>query len=234
MTGNKERGTAKSTITRLTTHPHRSITSDIESLYHVGDLQSDREKPWFSTEGKELSVSPCPSTWRTISDVSGDTYKLTRSNAVFYHVNPSTSVTDGEITCCCEHGFIEMRTGAMVTEYDAEYDTNRYWKHYKERDAIQQAKQRELDPETAVSNTQVPQLTEKGITYCNDAFTQPVETLSPIDVESLLPIWSVLPVCDEYGIDGVYWDYETNINTYTAKRGLIFQSQLDNWNIKKH
>lgn len=232
MTGNKECGTAKSTINRLTTHPHRSLTTDIETLYHVGDLQNEREKPWFSQEGKELSVSPCPELWREITDVSGDTYELTRPNAVFYHINPATSVTDTEITCCCEHGFIKMVNGAVVTEYDIEYDTNRYWKHYEKSDAVQQAKQKELDIEDAISETLVPQVTEKGAAYCTEAFTQPVEELSPINVESLIPIWSVLPVCEKQGIDGVFWDHENNVSKYTAKRGLIFQSQLDGWSIK--
>lgn len=221
----------KNTLTRLTTHRHRTISDELTTLYHVGDLSGTREKPYFSQEGKELSVSPCPDIWKHITDLKGKTYELHNSDATFYFITPETSVTNAELYTCCKYDFITMTQGAVVKEYDIEYDTTRYWKHYNKTDAVAQANRKELHPKKAVSETYLPHISKRGREYCEEAFTQPVSELSPVAVETLVPLWSVTPLAENNRIDGVFWDHPNQPEKHTAKRGLIFQSQLHNWSI---
>lgn len=231
MTTTETTQTNEELISQLTTHEHRAIRETPTTLYHVGKLSGDRDIPYFSQEGKELSVSPCPETWRKITDLDGKTYKLQNQNAVFYHINPTTSVTNTELRVCCENNFIKLEQGTVVSKYDIEYDTTRYWKHYSLEDAITQAENMELDIENAIHETYLPKLSMNGVRYCEQAFTQSPDNLSPIQIETLIPIWSISSLADNTAIDGVFWNHPNKPRKHTAKRGLIFQSQLTNWTV---
>lgn len=218
-------------LTKLTSHEHRTISNELTTLYHVGDLSGSREKPYFSQEGKELSVSPCPNIWKHITKLTGKTYKLHNPDATFYYINPETSVTNAELCFCCKHDFITMTQGAIAEEYDIEYGTTRYWKHYNKTDAIIQAQQKELPITDAVTDAFLPKLAAQGVQYWKTTFTQPITDISPVNIESLIPIWTMLPLTKSRSIDGVFWDHPNNPRKHIAKRGLIFQSQLHNWDI---
>lgn len=220
-------------IDRLVRHPHRHIETGNQVLYHVGDLSGKREIPWFSAEGKEASVSPCPNVWKKITDLQGDTYELQNTNAVMYHINPETKVTMGELHVCCRNNFITLEEGAVVERFDPEYNETRYWKHYSVEDAKEQAHTIGVDPEKNVTKQFMPRVDSNGKQYCEDAFEKPVSELSPLDVETLIPIWSVGSIGEVGTVDGVFWEYETNPSQYTAAKGLIFQNELNRWVIDK-
>lgn len=231
MNTSQDRHSDRNTLTSLTAHKHRTISDEITTLYHVGDLSGTREKPYFSQEGKELSVSPCPDTWKQITELEGDTYELRNPNATFYHINPETSVTNTELCVCCKQDFVTMKKGAVLKQYDIEYDTTRYWKHYNKTDAITQAQNKGVQPEETVTETYLPHVSTHGREYCKEAFTQPVSELSPIAVESLVPLWSVITLAQNNDIDGVFWNHPNRPDKHTAKRGLIFQSKISDWKI---
>ena len=218
-------------LTQVTAHGHRTISEELTTLYHVGDLSGTREKPYYSQEGKEIAVSPCPDTWKRITELEGDTYELRNPTATFYFIDPETSVTNAELCVCCKHDFITMKKGAVLKQYDIEYDTTRYWKHYNKTDAVTQAKNRDLHQEESITETYLPHVSTRGREYCKEAFTQPVSELTPIAVESLVPIWSVMTLTQNGDIDGVFWNNPNRPDKHTAKRGLIFQSNINDWEI---
>jgi len=216
------------TLLTLTKHKHRNVSKAHTKLYHVGDLGEPRAKPYFSQEGGELSVSPCPSVWRKITELSGKTHELTKNKPVFYEIDPETSVTNTELRVCCENKFIRMVEGYKVSRHDFERDVMEYWKFYSRDEAINFIKEHDWSNSEVVS-TMLPKMRSRGKEYWDAAFTQPASEVSPIGVESLVPIWSLLPLSESGCIDGVFWTHPLKPESYTAPRGLIFQSKLSEW-----
>lgn len=216
---------ARSHRDTLTNHKHRTIKSRT-TVFHVGDLTSNRTRPYFSQEGAELSISHVPQKWRAITDhVSGTTYKLTNPDGEFYSITPTTNTTKAERQLCTALGFITMRDGYRV-EFTTHSGEQRYQLCYNKETAEQK---REHNTDVTVSDVRVPALAENGIAYCERAFERDTETLAPTHVELFIPIWAAAQTT----ADGVYWEHPVNISKLSAPRGLIYQDLLTDWTISR-
>lgn len=206
---------------KLTEHDHRTFESH-KQLYHVGNLETERNTPYFSQEGGELSVSHVPAEWRRITKhVGGDTYELRNPDGEFYAVDPITTVTPTEESICTDAGFITMENGYRVN-YTAENGDNAYMLFTSRSDAEDK---HDFYRDATISTEQIPALDEKGKQYCNTAFKRDASSLSPIEIRMLLPIWAASLL----DVDGVYWHHPLHVAELFAPRGLIYQDQLENW-----
>lgn len=191
-------------------------------VYHVGNLDADRDPPRYSFEGAGISVSKHPDAWRRIaSTVSGDTYTLTNPDSTFYTVDPAALPLDDHIEWCRETEFITETTGYRVETHDGGF-----MQFYEYETAEREASEHGTTPDA----TTVYALGPRGRRYWDISFTSSPDTADPLAVESLLPVWFARYAHD---VDGVWWDYELAPDDYSAPTGVIFQSQRKNWTITR-
>lgn len=198
----------------------------ISPVYHVGDLDGEREKPYTSHEGWGVSVSVHPEAWEQIMRGDGTsthevlkTYKLTNLDAEFYYINPAEPLTE-EQEWCIEHGFVKPETGYRV--YYKDEVSGRAYMEFRSRETAQtEADTRDGE----IEKTEVLTLAPDGVRYWMEAFRQPPENADPVLIAGLTPVWYAQG--NDY--DGVWWDEEFDPKNYSAPRGVIFQSELDSW-----
>jgi hypothetical protein len=190
----------------------------ISTVYHVGHLDTDRSKPYFSHEGNGVCISHHPEAWRQIADdVGGDTYELRNPDAEFYVLTPSNLPLDEHRNWCIENDFVEP-----VTAYRAYTDDNRYTEHYDEADA----KTETHGPDTHVEVVESVTLDSQGVEYWEAAFDRPVSDAGPVSVRGLLPVWYAE---NSLGVDGVWWNYDYAPHNLSCPCGVIFQDSLCDW-----
>ena len=210
----------------LCSHPHRSITS-ITPVYHVGDLDSERSKPYYNYEGRGLSISTHSDAWQQIARLSGDVYTLLNDQSEFYVVDPRSDTIQVERDLCTDRGYIKSKTGYKVSYSDPEVGEERYLLYY-DRESAESEKDNRADlTDINLTQTAVYDLATNGEEYWREAFTKSASAADPVEVASLIPIFVAL----ELSVDGVWWDHPVQPESYTAPRGTIFQPQLDNWHI---
>ncbi len=194
------------------------------TIYHVGNLNGTRNKPYFSHEGRGLCVSHHPRDWKQIAgNVSGDQYELNNPDATFYEVRPSEMPTDEYRDWALEHDYACEITAFKVPTGDGE--------HYLFTDK-ERAETEAWEHNTDVIETTSVGLGPKGREYWQEAFEKDPELASPVAVKGLLVVWyaeHALPV----DVDGVWWQYNYNPQNLSCPCGVIFQSQLDDWQYRK-
>lgn len=190
-----------------------------DTVYHVGDLDKERQKPDYSFEGQALSVSVHPREWADIARLGGDTYELYKEEGVFLDAIETDSERIRE--WCIANGFVKP-----CSAYEArnELDSNSgYTMHYDRKDA-----EGEAQPPSNVIEVESVELDERGVEYWEEAFTKPVGSISgPIGVRELLPLW----YAEAQGYDGVWWQYDYEPQNLSCPCGGIFQSKLDSWTV---
>jgi hypothetical protein len=204
---------------------HRD-TICISPVYHVGDLDDERTKPYTSHEGRGVSISVHPAAWEQIIRADGTsthetlkTYKLTNPEAEIYYIDPSEPLTV-EHEWCIEHEFVKETSGFRVT-YEDEVSGTAYMEFVAEETAQMEADARD----GTVEETDVLTLAPAGVKYWLDAFRQTPEEADPVLIAGLTPVW----YAKANGYDGVWWDEEYDPKNYSAPRGVIFQSELESW-----
>jgi hypothetical protein len=210
----------------LETSPTHGQTVTRSPAWHLGDLSGDREMPYISYEGKGVSISTHPDVWEDILRRDGsitteepNTYRLENPNAEFYFVDP-TNVLEKEREWAIEHGFVTEQAGYRVS-YTTVSDEPAYLLFYDKDAAQAEADAREgtLEP------SDVLYLDTHGEAYWEEAFKQPLLEAEPVVIEGLLPVW----YAEHHGYDGVWWDEALDPSNFSAPRGVIFQSSLDNF-----
>lgn len=198
----------------------------ISPVYHVGDLDGGREKPYTSHEGRGVSVSVHPETWEQIMRGDGTathevlkTYKLSNPDAKFYYIDPAEPLAE-EQKWCVEHGFVKPEAGYRVS-YQDEVSGTAYMEFRSEETAKAEADARDGEIEEAEVLTLAP----NGVRYWLGAFRQPPENADPVLIAGLTPVW----YAQGNGYDGVWWDEKFDPENYSAPRGVIFQSELESW-----
>lgn len=204
---------------------HREPVS-ISPVYHIGDLSGTREKPYTSHEGKAVSVSVHPSTWKQIVVGHGDstqndltTYKLTNPDSEFYFVNPAEPLTV-EKQWCIDNGFVAVEQGYRVSFENRTGETA-----YMEFSSEETAKIEAESHQGEYEETEILTLGPEGVKYWMEAFQQPPVDADSILISGLTPLW----YAKEKGYDGVWWDEAYDPANYSAPRGAIFQSKLNTW-----
>ena len=204
---------------------HGKVVS-LPTVYHVGNLDGDRDIPHTSCEGRELSVSTHPGVWERIIRRDGTathetlhTYELSNTQAEFYYVDP-TSGLETEQVWCLNNGYTSEVTGYRV-DFTDENNDERYLKFRDKETARTEAESRQ----TSYKEEPVLTLGPRGIDYWDTAFRQPPENASSVLIEGLLPIW----YASHLGVDGVWWDEQLAPEKRSTPRGCIFQEQLSRW-----
>lgn len=204
---------------------HRDAIT-ISPVYHVGDLDGGREKPYTSHEGRGVSISVHPAAWERIIRADGTsthetlkTYKLTNPDGEFYYIDPSEPLTI-ERKWCIDNEFVRATSGYKVT-YEDEVSGSAYMKFVSKETAEMEADARN----GTIEETEVLTLAPAGVKYWLDTFRQAPEEADPVLIEGLTPVW----YAKASGYDGVWWDEEYDPNNYSAPRGVIFQSELESW-----
>lgn len=186
-------------------------------VYHVGNLDEDRDPPRYSYEGTGLSVSEHPDAWRTIArDVTGDTYELSNPDSEFYVLDPLELPVNEHINWCVDTDFITETTGYHVET------PNGFVQFYDHDEAKQEADAYDTVPHERTLYA----LGDRGRRYWEHAFTSSPDSADPLGVEALLPVWFGQFALD---VDGVWWNNTLAPHDYSAPKGVIFQSQLQNW-----
>lgn len=204
---------------------YNSDTRCLDSVYHVGNLDSKRRKPYLSYEGRGLSVSQCPRDWAQIMGHGGSLFELSHPNSAhFYEADVNSE----------DPRFYE-RVWAIENDYVSETEGFRIkWKenqetHYMDFYSRDRAENEAFEYDADVKETTLFALDTKGREYWDDAFRKDAENASPLVIRDLICVW----FAENHGFCGVWWDENHNVSKYSAPRGVIFQSKLEDWKYKQ-
>lgn len=206
-----------------------SPVSDFGMLYHVGDLETPRTDPYFSNEGRGVSISTHPDAWKTISrDVSGYTYRLTAPTETELYIAGTRDPRQVACEWCLENEYIadvELWRGAWE---DSESGETRYILQQDRADAV-----REAEAAGGTGSWVEPVsgfvLADSGESYWESAFRAPVVNADPVQVSALIPVWYA-----EFGlgVSGVWWSEELAVSRWSAPRGVVFQNAFSDWEVR--
>lgn len=210
-------------------NPDHAVSYDC--VFHVGDLSSDRVSPHYSQEGDGLSVSTHPADWASIANLGSHAYGLVKSESLFYDA-ALDAPRDVVHEWCTDNGYVREVDGYRMY-YDAPdaatEDDTRYMEFYTREEARSQADAPEYNNSRVEAVTSIA-LDTAGRAYWNRAFTSNPDDVSPIEIRGLMPVWYAENTsAAEY--DGVWWHNTYDPRNYSAPRGVIFQSKLDEWTI---
>ena len=204
-------------------------TRSLHTVYHVGDLSGERKRPYLSYEGAGVSVSQHPDIWRNLIRTTGDgefdaaatTYELTTDGATFYDAIPGGPPRESVIEWAFANDFVQEQDGFEVR-----------WRQNASHIEMPFLDRDRAEREAAVEGrtlheTSLLILDEYGRRYWEHAFQQPLTEANPLVIRDLTPVW----YAEAHGFDGVWWDEQLAPATYSAPRGVVFQSRLDEWNI---
>ena len=192
--------------------------NQIHPLYHVGTMDLSKKQN-YSLEWNNLSVSICPDAWRRITEgmTHGKTWKLEKANAKFLDYY---ALTEKEKTLIQEwairENYVEEKTLYKAISYDEDgTEIYRLYENYEE--AL-------IEVYNEIENVKeqkgfIPTNKLKDISLVN------IELLNIRDIMAQLYAEKVLHY------DGVYWDEQLDIYSYSAPRGCVFNSRLKTFNI---
>jgi hypothetical protein len=190
------------------------------TVYHVGTIDpqniTQRPKTSYSLEGSGLSVSVHPNEWRKIAKLPGDMISLTKNDSTFYTVKAKDKKKILE--WCVENDFLNTATKFRVSRYDEELG-----EAFMEFDTKEEALN-EADEEDQIETVNGYVFGSKGITYWNNFCSSKI---SNDLAEAYAPIF----YAEAMGYDGVWWNETLDVANYSAPRGVIFQSKLNEWKI---
>ena len=185
-------------------------------VFHVGSLNSS-DKRESSLEGAGLSVSLHPSEWQSIAKLGGNPwFQLEKKEPAFLDFH---KLTEQQLEVIAHwgvtNGYIEKNTVYFyesLNEMEEEliYEFTSYEECYEEAS----------DNEEEVQTKDGYKATSKLETACKYKKIPPflvIDLLSTIYVESVL------------NLDGVWWNDLLDEWNYSAPRGVITLSKLDEW-----
>ena len=176
----------------------------ISKVFHVGEMDI-KNKSKFSLEGSGLSVSINPDEWRKIAQLGDrELYLLTNPNGVFVDGNKlNKQQKNNVISWGLENDYISQKETYKVCWYDDEM---------------------EEDGKTIEVNKSGVLPTSKLISSSMQGRIEPSQTF-----DLLLTIF----VEKTTNYDGIWWNNKLDVMKYSAPRGVIFNSKLNNWKISK-
>lgn len=197
------------------------------AVVHVGNLDHDRAPPTYSQEGDGLSVSTCPEDWASIARLGRHAHALVNHDACFYNASLN-GPRDFVIEWCLANDYITETDGYRVYYTDRATGDEVFMETYNRSDAESWLANNEDYPESRLESVRSFRLDDCGQTYWQNAFTSDTSEVSPIDIRGLLPVWYAEHT-DDAEYDGVWWEHTHDPANYSAPRGVIFQSKLDDW-----
>jgi hypothetical protein len=204
-------------------------TRSFSTVFHVGDLSGERERPHISYEGAGVSVSHHPEVWANLVQTTGDstlatavaTYELTTESATFYDAMPGGPPRSSVIEWVLANDFVQEVSGFEVRWQESGDDHTMQFFEFDRAEREASVAGRELHPATVLA------LDQRGKRYWERAFEQLPSEADPLVIRGLTPVW----YAEAHDYDGVWWDEDLAPANYSAPRGVIFQSRLDEWTI---
>jgi hypothetical protein len=196
----------------------------ISKVFHVGEMDI-KNKSKFSLEGSGLSVSINPDEWRKIAQLGDrELYLLTNPNGVFVDGNKlNKQQKTNVISWGLENGYISQKETYKVCWYDDEMEDDVCMEFPTYDEAKEEAGDEE-DGKTIEVNKGGMLPTSKLISTSMQGRIEPSQTF-----DLLLTIF--LEKTTNY--DGIWWNDKLDVVKYSAPRGVIFNSKLNNWKISK-
>lgn len=190
-------------------------------LFHVGTL--DRlDKKEQSYEGDGFSVSTCPDTWRAIARLSGDVWRVNKSNSVFLDAYAITGAQkDSVLQWGYDSGYIKPVRKYQVEWFDDEMDGQMYSLFTDEEDALNESE----DMEGSVTEVSDYQATA---TFPDSTVNSEMSSIVLWDILLTIYVRELNPE-----LDGVWWDEVEDVARYSAPRGVIGLHRLSDWKISK-
>lgn len=190
----------------------------IGELYHVGTMDISR-KSAYSHEGDGLSVSNCPDAWCRINKgfTHGDRFRLMKPDMKLLDYYALTDEEKRTISAwAIEKGYVEEGTLYKSISFDeGGYECYSLFKSYDE--AFEEA------GEEAELVQKIPWLlpTQKMLetSHVKLELLQVPDTIAALFAEQVL----------DY--DGIYWDELLDEASYSAPRGMIFNSKLSSFQV---
>lgn len=193
----------------------------LNKVYHVGNMDANN-KSNFSLEGSGLSVSVTPKEWIKIAQLGGrDLYILTNPNGVFVNGNKLNKQQKSNVLSWgVENGYVLQEETYRVYHYDDELGQKVYMEFSTHKEAEQEA-----------DDVNDIKIYKGGI--------KPTEKLkfdtkqNKVDVPQTFDLLLTLFVENDTKYDGVWWNDKLDTSKYSAPRGVIFNTKLNNWSISK-
>ena len=196
----------------------------ISKVFHVGEMDINN-KSKFSLEGSGLSVSINPDEWRKIAQLGDrELYLLTNTNGVFVDGNKlNKQQKNNVISWGLENNYIYKKETYKVCWYDDEMEDDVCMEFPIYDEAKKEAGDKE-DGKTIEVNKSGVLPTSKLISSSMQGKIEPSQTF-----DLLLTIF----VEKTTNYDGIWWNDKLDVMKYSAPRGVIFNSKLNNWKISK-
>ena len=195
--------------------------SKIGDIYHVGTMDITK-KSNFSLEGNGLSISTWPDEWRKITGgtINGACFKLEKYEAIFLDFHELNDKDKLIITnLAIEQGYIQEST-LYKYHFQDECDEDVYFVFETHAEALLEAC--DLDePDEAIEPYVGIKPTEKLIK----------DTLVKIDLANCFDLITAIYAEKVLKLDGIWWNDVLDVYSYSAPRGVIFNSRLREFNV---
>jgi hypothetical protein len=190
-------------------------TKQLDNIFHVGtlDLSNKRDRNYEGNNG--LSVTTEPNAWRRINrgQTFGNTNELSKSDGLFIDAHNIDDKTREKLfEWGVLKGYLVHATKYTVTYFDDEMDCDLQSQFSTLADAQEEAESYEVEPETKSTFSPTEKML-KIIGKEND------------DISLIIGIYAQLHT----KTDGVFWDDNLDVIRYSAPRGILFQSKLNEW-----
>jgi len=196
-----------------------TITFSKGELFHIGKMDKSLKRN-DSLEGAGISVSTQPDAWRGIAHLQGDVFSVHKNGNKFInaHLLSTQQVTQIQ-NWAIEDNLIEPSTIYRYTFTDE--DGEEMYTDSVSKDEL--------------INDWEP--SEDEITVI-DSGIKPTDKLKQLSMNANLDatdvISYVIPLYAEYiNYDGVWWDDVLDVHAYSAPRGVITPSKINEWEFRK-
>lgn len=190
----------------------------IGELYHVGTMDISK-KSRYSHEGNGLSVSNCPDAWVSITNgfTHGDYFKLSKPDLKLLDYYALTQKEKDQIQLwAIENGYVQE--GTLFKAISWGEDGEEYFSVYASYEEALWEADEEEDRVTPVS----------GLLPTQKLFDQSLVKVELLHIPGIITGLYAEQVLD---YDGVYWDEVLDIGSYSAPRGVIFNSKVSSFEV---
>jgi hypothetical protein len=191
------------------------------TYYHVG-LMNIANKSDISYEGSGLSISKHPEEWQKINPLtSGDLFELKKRTPIFFdYYKEKDSIKRSVIKWGIDNNFVEEITTYKVCWYNDEIEDELCMFFDNKNDAIDEAGDYGVDI-----------IIDKGYKATNKLKQMSLQ--KSIGIDNTFDILLTVYLDNNTEYDGIWWEEELDVLKYSAPRGVIFNSKLKTWDIKK-
>ncbi len=188
-----------------------------KELWHTGNFDSSKKKS-ESHEGSGLSVTTHPEEWKSITQLSGKTWTLSKKNNNFIDKHAlSQNEKNNIVQWGIDNKYIQYQSTYKVSWYDDDLDSEVSMEFGTKEEAIQ---------EVGVDNIDDIREIKHGINMLPKLAKRTKNQITPsMSFDLLLTVYA-----EDHDYDGVWWEDNLDVARYSAPRGVIVPTKLQTWN----